>query len=444
MFHTFPPRLSRIGFWARIDGAMKHILIIDESELFREYLKERLSQEDQVACAVAVNGLDAIAKIRTLVPDLIIIDYHLSRKSCREVLEEKKRNPNTSKVPVIVTSAKIDKNRIMELLPFDVKKVFTKPIHIDSLLATVSSILGWRYEVDSTPCILDAHVNDNVIFVELAQGLNRDKIEMLRFKLAELLELYDIENPRCLLLLSDLSLSFADAPNLDRLLHVIITHSRAKNRYIRVLTNSSFVRDFIEGHKDYADIEAVTSLQAALDGLLNELSELEFGEGKAQVISDRVLSAQDAKAASSFQMRFEAEAAKAFAVERASEAGAGVRIAVVDDDIVIQEQVKTTFTSINAEVAAFPDGRQFLEALRANQGFDVVLLDLMMPDVGGFDVLNSMRAWDINIPVIVLSAVSQREAILKAFQAGVKSYLIKPLKTAALLKKTAEILRANF
>jgi DNA-binding response OmpR family regulator len=64
--------------------------------------------------------------------------------------------------------------------------------------------------------------------------------------------------------------------------------------------------------------------------------------------------------------------------------------------------------------------------------------------VGGFSVLQSMEAWDIAVPVIVLSAVSQREAIVRAFQAGVKSYLIKPLKPASLVKKAAEVLRANF
>jgi DNA-binding response OmpR family regulator len=73
-----------------------------------------------------------------------------------------------------------------------------------------------------------------------------------------------------------------------------------------------------------------------------------------------------------------------------------------------------------------------------------VFLDLVMQNVGGFAVLSSLQAWDMDFPVIVLSAISQREAIVKAFQAGVKSYLIKPLKPSQVMKKAAEILRANF
>jgi CheY-like chemotaxis protein len=211
---------------------------------------------------------------------------------------------------------------------------------------------------------------------------------------------------------------------------------------VRILTTSGFVREFIDGHKEYEGIEVCSSLQAALDGLLSESG----GDGTAAMsaATERILAPAAEKPGESFQMRFHAEAAKAFAVEDAKEAGKGMKVAVVDDDPVIQELVKATFLSIAAEVSAFDDGEQFLEAIKGGIDFDLVLLDLVMPKVGGFSVLQSMEAWDISVPVIVLSAVSQREAIVRAFQAGVKSYLIKPLKPASLVKKAAEVLRANF
>jgi CheY-like chemotaxis protein len=421
---------------------MKHVLVIDESELFREYLREKLSASGEIEITVAVNGLDAVAKMRSAAPDLIVIDYHLSRKTCREVLEEKRRNPNTAKAPVIITAAKIDRNRIMELIPFDVKKVFSKPVKVDALLSTIGSILGIDFDVDQTESVMEAHVNDNIIFIEVAKGLNTEKIEMLRFKVSELLDLYDIQDPRVLVLMTGVPLSFADASNLQRLLDNVLSYSKARPKYVRILTTSGFVREFIAGHKEYEGIEVCSSLQAALDGLLTESG----GDGTAAMsaATERILAPAADKPGESFQMRFHAEAAKAFAVEDAKEAGKGMKVAVVDDDPVIQELVKGTFLSIAAEVAAFDDGEQFLEAIKGGIDFDLVLLDLVMPKVGGFSVLQSMEAWDIAVPVIVLSAVSQREAIVRAFQAGVKSYLIKPLKPASLVKKAAEVLRANF
>jgi CheY-like chemotaxis protein len=424
---------------------MKHVLIIDESELFREYLKRKLEESGEIVAAAAVNGLDGIAKMRAIVPDLIIIDYHLTRKSCKEVLEEKKRNPNTAKVPVIVTASKIDKNRILELIPLDVKKVFSKPVRIDGLLKTISAITDVEFKVDSTPCMLEAHVNDNIIFIEVAQGLNREKIEMLRFKLTELIQLYDIYAARVLLLMTDLDLSFADAPNLERLMDIILAYSKAKPRNIRILTKSSFIRAFINGHEQYSDIEASDNLQSAIDGLLAMASGYEYGDRKAEMITERLLSSDSARGqGESFQMRFDAEAAKAFAVEDAHGIGRGIHIAVVDDDPVICELAKTTFTSIEATVKEFRDGQAFLDALKAGDAFDLILLDLVMPKLGGFPVLDSLQERGIETPVIVLSAISQRDAIVKAFQAGVKSYLIKPLKPASLIKKAAETLGANF
>jgi DNA-binding response OmpR family regulator len=68
----------------------------------------------------------------------------------------------------------------------------------------------------------------------------------------------------------------------------------------------------------------------------------------------------------------------------------------------------------------------------------------MMPKVDGFSVLNFHRTRNISVPVIVLSAVTQRDTVIRAFQMGIKSYLTKPLKPDAIFKKAIEILEPNF
>jgi DNA-binding response OmpR family regulator len=142
-------------------------------------------------------------------------------------------------------------------------------------------------------------------------------------------------------------------------------------------------------------------------------------------------------------MRFDSESRKKLSIESMREIGDGLSIAVVDDDFVIQELIKTTFGAINAEVTAFSNGRDFVDASK-QRSFDLTFLDILMPEMDGFQVLTRLREEEIDMPVIVLSAVSQREAVIRAYQAGVKSYLIKPLKPDQILKKTLEILRANF
>ena len=71
---------------------MKQVLIVDEAVLFREYLVNKL-EENKVEAIVAVNGWDGISKMRSIVPDLIIMDYDLTRQGCMEILKHKKDSP---------------------------------------------------------------------------------------------------------------------------------------------------------------------------------------------------------------------------------------------------------------------------------------------------------------------------------------------------------------
>ncbi|MGA2547131.1 MAG: response regulator [Rectinemataceae bacterium] len=424
--------------------ARKKVLIIDESDLFREYLRDRLLAAG-LDVETAINGLDGTVKLRSVLPDLLMVDYNLTRRTCKELLEEKNRNPNTSSIPVILTAQQIDKNRLLELVPFNIKRVIMKPIKIDGLFATLSEILGFKLELDSTPCVIEAHVNDNIVFVEIAKGLNREKVDLLRFKITELLELYSIRNPRILVMLSDMELSFVDGPNMELLLRILLDRAGAKAQHIKLLTNSAFVRDFVRGRAECANLEVVSNLQHAMDGLLTDYDpQVEMSDGKADVLAERILSAQTHESSrESIVMRFEGEAKKPLGLETMREAGKGLSIAVVDDDFIIQELVKTTFGAISASVSAYQEGSEFIKAVKT-ESFDLLFLDLLMPGMDGFQVLARLRAEQIELPVIILSAVSQREAVTRAFQAGAKSYLIKPLKPDQILKKTLEILKANF
>lgn len=421
------------------------VLIIDESDLFRDYLKARLSRTG-LEVDTAINGLDGMAKMRNNPPNLVVMDYHLTRRTCREVLEEKAKNPNLAAVPVILTAQKIDKNRLLELVQFNIRKVFMKPIKMDAFYQTLSDITGARLEMDATPCIIEAHVNDNIVFIEIARGINREKIDLLRFKIRELLDLYGIQKPRVLLMISDMELSFVDGSNLEFLLETVVEASAAKPRNIKILSRSTFLREFVAGRPEFSEIEVLSSLEFALDGLVADAAlAADAPEDKAAIITDRILRAQPTVGAGeAVTMRFEQEKnAPAPIMEAAKDLGSGLEIAVVDDDFVIQELLKTTFGAIKATVSTFSNGRVFLDAVRSRV-FDLVFLDLRMPEVDGFGVLAELRAQDLDMPIIVLSAVTQRESVVKAFQAGVKSYLVKPLKPEHILKKTLEILKANF
>jgi len=411
---------------------MKQVVIIDESSVFRDFISEKFESQN-TSLSVCIGKLDSLSKMRSLLPDLAIIDYTTAKDFLFDLLEEKSRDPNAKSIPVILMAHELEKAVLNRLASLGVRKIIPKPVKIDQLFSAVSGYLGIDFTIDLTPCILEARVNEGIIFIEIAQGLNREKIDLLKYRIRELIELYDLASPKILVMLSDLSLSFADGTNLELLLNNILLDHRIRNRNIRVLTLDSFARDFISGNKEYREIDVVDNLTKAVESLIREPSN---GEELTTVISERLLSAgKDTPGIANFEMRFKSE------LETLRTAAKDIRIAVVDDDVVIRTILDKTFQSINAKVDLFESGVAFLASGKASR-YSLVFLDLIMPELNGFQVLQKLREQNILSPVIVLSAVSKREAVLKALSSGVKSYLIKPLEPHMILKKAIDVLKA--
>lgn len=411
---------------------MKQVVIIDESSVFRDFISEKFESQN-TSLSVCIGKLDSLSKMRSLIPDLVIIDYTTAKDFLFDLLEEKSRDPNAKSIPVILMAHELEKAVLNRLASLGVRKIIPKPVKIDQLFSAVSGYLGIDFTIDLTPCILEARVNEGIIFIEIAQGLNREKIDLLKYRIRELIELYDLASPKILVMLSDLSLSFADGTNLELLLNNILSDHRIRNRNIRVLTLDSFARDFISGNKEYREIDVVDNLTKAVESLIREPSN---GEELTTVISERLLSAgKDTPGIANFEMRFKSE------LETLRTAAKDIRIAVVDDDVVIRTILDKTFQSINAKVDLFESGVAFLASGKASR-YSLVFLDLIMPELNGFQVLQKLREQNILSPVIVLSAVSKREAVLKALSSGVKSYLIKPLEPHMILKKAIDVLKA--
>jgi DNA-binding response OmpR family regulator len=420
---------------------MSTILIIDESPLFRRYLSQKLRAYG-FEVVEGANGLDGWVKMRSELPDLVIMDYFLSRKSSMEVLEEKKENRNTKGIPLILVASKVDKNKVVELAGYNVKKIISKPVRMERLLSTVADNLGVELKIDDTPCVVEAHFNEDILFVEISRGLNIEKIEQLQYKIAELLELYQIRHPKVLIMMAGLELPEEHKSKLIMLLEKIVESAQSSRRLIKVLTNNEQAKKWITESSDFGEIEVLDSLDKAMDSLLG----LRADEiAKDEVARERVLKSTAPKKAGdeTIELRFDDAELKHEEEQRGSVFKSEAHVAVVDDDVVIQELVKTVFSETAWNLHSYHDGKEFVEALK-EQSFDLVFLDLMMPEVNGFQVLQHMSKEEIEAPVIVFSALSKKETVIKAVGYGIKSYMIKPLKPEQLLKKAEEILNTSF
>jgi DNA-binding response OmpR family regulator len=417
---------------------MKKILIIDDSSLFRTFMKTQL-EEYGFEVIEGINGLDGLTKMRNQLPDLIIMEYYLSRKSSIDLLKAKKMNPNTVSIPVIVACNDINREKIVSVANFNVKKFLAKPIKIDLLLESVSEMLKVKIAVDDTTCLLDAHLNDKILFIEIAKGFNREKISLLKYKVAELLKLHKINSPRILIMMTDITYRTEDQVKLETLLQgvsdIVISHE-----YIKILTVSDKIEEVLSTNLYYRDIEVVKTLEKAIDGLLGKKG-LESMTSEQDNVHESLLSSKiDDSATSTVHLNFQDEKNLDNHISKSSKK---YRIAAVDDDIIVQALIKKTFSQFEWPVDTFDDGRGFIEILK-NDVYDLVFLDLMMPDVNGFAVLKFIKDNEITTPVIVLSALSRKESVIKAMDFGIKSYMVKPLKPDGLIVKTKEILNTMF
>jgi DNA-binding response OmpR family regulator len=420
---------------------MKKILVIDESPLFRKYLTQKLETYG-FEMVQGANGLDGWVKMRNELPDLVIMDYYLSRKSSLELLEEKKNNRNTNSIPVVMVSSKIDKSKVMELAGYNVAKIYSKPIRMEKFLEGLSSILEVDISVDTTPCVIEAHFNEDILFIEIAQGLNIEKIEQLQYKIAELLELYQVRNPKVLLMMSSLELPEEHLRKLSMLLDTILDHAQPNGKFIKVLTTNEQVIQVVEKTKKYEHIQVHKSLDTAMDSLLGlKADQIAHDE----VVSERLLksSAPKKEKDEAIQLRFDSNEAKQEEGQRSSVFKSEASVAIVDDDLVIQELVKTVFSDTSWKLHTFNNGKEFVNNLNGSH-YDLLFLDLMMPEMNGFQVLEYLSKNGVDTPVIVFSALSQKETVVKAVGFGIKTYLIKPLKPEQLLRKAAEVLSTSF
>ncbi len=129
------------------------------------------------------------------------------------------------------------------------------------------------------------------------------------------------------------------------------------------------------------------------------------------------------------------------------EAPGSGRILVVDDDEINREMLLRQLSRQQNEVMTAPDGATALAMLRA-QRFDILLLDLMMPEMNGFQVLEAVKGDPslFGVAVIMVSALDEIDTVVRSIEAGAEDYLFKPVNPTLLrarIKSTLEKLRAE-
>lgn len=120
------------------------------------------------------------------------------------------------------------------------------------------------------------------------------------------------------------------------------------------------------------------------------------------------------------------------------------RVLVVDDEPYIGRIIQLKLESAPYEVELVHDGRNALERLRSGDRVDLILLDIMMPEMSGFEVLAELRRLPQHsaTPVIMLTAKGHETDREQAARLGASDFLTKPFSPKKLLARIDELFAA--
>ncbi len=118
------------------------------------------------------------------------------------------------------------------------------------------------------------------------------------------------------------------------------------------------------------------------------------------------------------------------------------RILIVEDEAHLAQGLRFNLESEGHFVEVTDNGEEALALLlKQKQNFDVLVLDIMLPGIDGFTVASELRAAQNFIPLLMLTARSRPEDVLKGFESGADDYLPKPFNLEILIARLGSLLR---
>lgn len=119
-----------------------------------------------------------------------------------------------------------------------------------------------------------------------------------------------------------------------------------------------------------------------------------------------------------------------------------MKLLIVEDEPNLLSVLRKGLSEKNNEVSVALDGTTALEMI-LNHNFDVVILDIMLPDINGIEICRRLRAAKNFVPILLLTALGTTENIVTGLNSGADDYLVKPFKFSELEARIAALARRS-
>jgi CheY-like chemotaxis protein len=397
------------------------ILIIDDDPEIRYTIGQYLISRGYEV-VYAEDGEEGLEKAIELQPFAITLDVMLPKKDGWNILKDFKENPATKDIPVILISVMGDKNLGYGLGAFE---YFVKPISSEKLLSAFARLENLAKKRIEKIVVVD---DDEMEFEKFKRAFKNDNVQIEFINDSQLAFSKILEIQPDLIIL-DLLMPNIDGINLSHKLK-----SSIETRHIPIIISTA--KDLSEDEKtslnDIVEDITVKSKGHPLDVLKIVRDRIKMHED-CSLIPNRVLENKVVEEES--EEEFEEE----INTDLIGEYKAVVLL--VDDDPDTLFTVNEIVQSCGCKTLLANNGQECLEVLKNEETPDLILLDIMMPGMDGFQTFNNIKKnskWE-HIPVFAVTAkamVGDKEVILKH---GFDDYIPKPVNAVSMAFKIEKL-----
>jgi len=404
---TAPPAARMDDDRDRLGAGSRLILIVEDDERFASVLRE-LAHEQGFQCLIALTAGEGLALADQFVPNAILLDVNLPDHSGLGVLDQLKRNPKTRHIPVHMASVTDFSREARELGAIGYA---LKPVKREELVEAFHR--------------LDQKLAQGVRRVLIVEDDARQRESIIQLLAGPDVQITGVDSAASAL--NELAATTFDCMVLDlnlpdlsgyELLDAMAEQEGVSFPPVIVYTGRSLTRDEEQRLRRYSRSIIIKDARSP-ERLLDEVT-LFLHQVEASLPPER-------------QRMLKAARARESALD-------GRRILVVEDDVRNVFALNSLLEPGGARIAIARNGREAIEVLEQNQGreataIDLVLMDIMMPEMDGFTAMREIRKrpeWR-KLPIIALTAKAMRDDQEKCLAAGANDYIAKPLDVEKLL-----------
>ncbi len=432
------------------DGEKEKLVLLIEDDISMLTILKSALEEAGLMVLVAMDAEKGINIFYDQKPDCVILDYYLPEQDGLDVLKTIQEKANTFFIPIVMISGDQSKKTRIKGFQSGADDFIVKPFDIDEFVVRVERQLQRKDLIDCA-----------VLLDELTGAYNRKflKLEIER-------EIYEYSR-------SNVSFTIAML-DLDHFKEVNDTYGHSVGdevlkKFVSFITEEKRQSDYLIRYGGEEFVLLLPRTKAAdgkkvVNRLLNGFSKEVFNypegsfsvtfsaglvevEGEEKCFNQWIKLADDAL--------YEAKRTGRNTVKISDSENSNsltetkkVHIGIIDDDEIVREIVGDHFSNLALEtydidVCRFPSGKQFLNSTwNQQQGQYLMILDVMMPEVDGFEVLQAIRSRfpENQFTILMLTGRKSEKDIVRALELGADDYLTKPFGMAELEARVKRLL----